>query len=589
MGQTPGKRRPPKNSGPQPGDRLADGQPRRASDGYALLALCVFLLLAVLMVFGQTVNHQFVNFDDDAYLLENEDLPDGLTPKGIAWAFTTFACHNWHPVTWLSYMIDYQLYGLNPSVYHLHNVLLHAATAILLLLVLRRMTGDLWPSAFVAAVFAVHPLRAESVAWAAERKDVLSGLFFMLTLAAYVAYVRRPFSLGRYLLVIGLFALGLMAKPMLVTLPFVLLLLDYWPLERMALRWRLLVEKLPLLALSAASCTITSVAQASVIKQLDAISVSTRISNALVSYAVYVKQLFYPVGLAVGYPHPGNGLPGWQVAGASLLLASVSLGVFAWRRRCPYLLVGWCWYLGMLVPVIGLVQVGFQAMADRYTYLPQIGLLIGLTWAAKQVVQPWPNRVWLCGAAATLILATLMGCATRQTSYWRTAETLWRRTIAATSPNAIAHYNMGDILDKRERPDEAMAEYRKALEIDPNDASSHTNLAIDLAGKGRSDEAIAHFREALKITPDQAEIHYNLSLSLIKKRQFDEAIVHLRKALETLPDFAEAHNSLGLALDRTAHVNDAIVEYHKALEINPNLAEARGNLTKAMKQRERAK
>ena len=376
---------------------LADTHPSTLSfwkrNTYTVAAVCGFLLLAVALVFGQTVRHDFVNYDDNAYVYENPQVAGGLTAHGIAWAFTSFHVSNWHPLTWLSHMLDCQFYGLHAGGHHLTNVLLHAATAILLFLVLRRMTGDLWPSAFVAAVFAIHPLRAESVAWVAERKDVLSGLFFMLTLGAYAGYARRPFSLGRYLTVVLLFALGLMAKPMLVTLPFVLLLLDYWPLGRIGPHRRtgissfrrVVVEKIPLLALTAASCVATVIAQGTAVIAIDVIPLPSRIANALVSYVAYMGQLFYPAGLAVLYPHPEGGLPIWKVAASSLVLAGISAAALVWRRRFPYLFVGWFWYVGMLVPVIGLVQVGLHAMADRYTYLPQIGLCIAVTWGVAQL------------------------------------------------------------------------------------------------------------------------------------------------------------------------------------------------------------
>ena len=359
--------------------------------------------------------------------------------------------------------------------------LLHAVTAIVLFLVLWRMTDELWPSAIVAGLFAIHPLRVESVAWVAERKDVLSGLFFMLTLAAYLGYVRHPFSLARYLAVVLLFALGLMAKPMLVTLPFVLLLLDYWPLGRFGgdcphfrghrdeivvgesgtvpfrasipgaagqlprqrILWRLVVEKLPLLALSAASCIITPLAQGMSVRRIDVLPASSRIANALVSYAAYLTELVYPVGLAVFYPHPGYGLPIWQVAGALLLLVGITVGALACRRRYPYLLVGWLWYLGMLVPVIGLVQVGEQSMADRYTYLPQIGVVVALAWGAKRLFAARPWRAWAWGVALCGRLAVLTGCAWRQTSYWGDSADLWRRALDCTTSNAIAHNGLG--------------------------------------------------------------------------------------------------------------------------------------------------
>jgi type IV pilus biogenesis/stability protein PilW len=559
-----------------------DGAPeaeRRARERFVALAVCGLLLLAVVLVFGQTVEFGFVNYDDNDYVYDNPHLAHGLSAGGIVWALTTNYVYNWHPLTWLSYLADYQLSGLAPWECHLMNVLLHAAAVIVLFLVLRRMTGDLWPSAFVAAVFAIHPLRVESVAWIAERKDVLSGLFFMLTLAAYVGYVRRPFSLARYLAVLALFALGLMAKPMLVTLPFVLLLLDYWPLGRKSLGWwRLVVEKLPLLALSVVSCRVTFVAQTLAIKPLDFIPFSSRIGNALVSYAVYVRQFFYPVGLAVFYPHAVSRLPSWQIAGALLLLAGVSVGAVAWRRKCPYLLVGWCWYLGMLVPAIGLVQVGSQSMADRYTYLPQIGLAIALAWGAKCSLGSWPYRTWLWGILAALAVTVLIGCARWQTSYWRDSETLWTRDLECAPPSEIAYVNLGAALEKQGRLDEAIARYRAALGINPRYTEAYTNLGIALTAEGKEDEAIVEYQKALDISPDYAHARYNLGLAYYNQGRWDDAIAQFRWALRLNPDHADSHNNLGNALTRQGKLDQAIEEYRRAVDVKPNYARAHYNL-----------
>ena len=385
----------------------------------SVLAVCVFLFLAILLVFGQTLRHEFVNYDDIEYVYKNAQVVRGVTAEGIGWAFTHAHAANWHPLTWISHMLDCQLYGLEPWGHHLTSLLLHAATAILLFLVLLRMTGDLWPCAFVAAVFAIHPLRVESVAWVAERKDVLSGFFFVLTIGAYVNSLRRPFSLARYLPVIVLFALGLMSKPMLVTLPVVLLLLDYWPLGRVpdcgnasgsSKPLHLLIEKLPLFALVLLSCGVTLWAQrgAGAMEALKHLPLDWRLGNAAVATVAYLGQLFYPAHLAVYYPHPGFDLPAWKILGASLVLIGVTAGAWVWRRKHPYLLVGWLWYLVMLLPVIGLVQVGNQAMADRYTYLPQIGVAIGLSWGIAQVTRTWTaQRPWIPGLAALLIVPIL--------------------------------------------------------------------------------------------------------------------------------------------------------------------------------------
>ena len=486
----------------------------------------VFLLLAVTLVFGQAIGHDFVSYDDPRYVWENPHVAGGLTREGLAWVFTHSHGFNWHPLTGLSHMLDCQCFGLCAEGHHAVNVLLHAGTVVLLFLVLRQMTrrseraDRFWPSAFVAAVFAVHPLRVESVAWVAERKDVLSGLLFMLTLAAYLGYARHPFSLARYLLVALVFALGLMAKPMLVTVPFVLLLLDYWPLgrwqgsgekgrkgEREEGRRResefslspllpfspdhgytvpallttraLLLEKLPLLALAAAASVATVLAQSEAMKLNTCVSLPWRIGNALVSYVAYLGQLFCPLGLAVFYPHPENHLPVWEVIAAFLVLAGITVGALcSWRR--PYLLVGWLWYLGMMVPTIGLVQVGFQSMADRYTYLPQVGLSVALAWGVAEVARSWSYRRWVCGLGSALVLAGLMACAWLQTSYWRNSETLWTHAVACTAQNAKAHSYLGMALADLGRSDEAIAHFRKALEIKPDEAEASLHLGYVL-------------------------------------------------------------------------------------------------------------
>ena len=577
MGHKPKKIRNPDNrepgrctpAAPGTGDRRSSpkntsplNRETRTHNNYTAAVVCLFLLLAVVLVFGRTVGHEFVNYDDDQYVYENPRVSGGLTVDGIAWAFTAIHSSNWHPLTWLSHMLDCQLYGLHPGGHHLTNVLLHAAVVILLFLVLWRMTGFLWRSAFVAAVFAVHPLRVESVAWIAERKDVLSGLFFMLTMGAYVRYTRRPFSLGRYLTVAVLFGLGLMAKPMLVTLPFVLLLLDYWPLGRMkpaameqtaaggffSFPRRVFVEKLPLLALAAASCAATIFAQSEAVVPVDFIPMSSRIANAFVSYMAYIGKLFYPVGLAVFYPHPMNDLPIWKVVASILALTGISAEAFVWRRRFPYLFVGWFWYVGMMVPVIGLVQVGEHSMADRYTYLPQIGLCLSVTWGVAQLATSRRYRHWVCGVASSLVVLVLMGSGWLQTSYWRDGETLWTHALAGTSNNYYAHISLGKILAWRGETDEAIVHFKKTLEIEPDLAEAHSNLAAALAKIGQIDEAIAHFQKALEIKPDNAEVQNILGTVLADRGQIDEAVAHFKKALEIKPDFDYARHNLDRAL-----------------------------------------
>ena len=608
-------------------DRVAPESVVQVRNLISLAAVCGLLVLAVIAVFGQTVRHDFVNFDDDDYVYENRHVNRGLTGEAVAWAITAYHSDNWHPLTWLSHMLDCQLYGLAPGGHHLTNVILHAAAAVLLLLALRRMTGALWPSAWVAAVFAIHPLRVESVAWVAERKDVLSGLCFMSTLWFYARYVERPASRGRYLLVVASFALGLTAKPMLVTLPFVLLLLDYWPLGRIspfrggrkegeanpprptggpdslsiwaaqrqeALKTplmpggtpiaelsvppvRLVVEKIPLFVLAAASCAITLAAQHDAMRRLEPLSFPWRVANAAVAYVAYLGQMVCPVGLAVLYPRPEGPPPVMHVVAAVAVLLAISTAVFMARRKCPCLVVGWLWYLGTLVPVIGLVQVGAQAMADRYTYLTQIGLYVAIAWGAMLLAGSWPCRRWGFAVISALIVAGLMVCAWQQTRYWRDSETLWTRELACTRENPLAHSNFGVALAGHGRFDEAIAHFRKALELKPDYAIAHNDLGMVLSGRRQVDEAIGHYQKALEIEPDYVEAHNNLGNVLADRGQVDEAIAHYRRALEIRPGDGDVQANLGYALARRGKIDEAIVHFRKALKIKPDDAETRYN------------
>ena len=589
-----------------------------------VLAVCAFLLVAVALVFGQTTTYQFVNFDDGGYVYDNPQISGGFSARAIAWIFTHEHVANWHPVTGLSHLLDCQLFGLNAGAHHFTNVLLHAATAVLLFLVFWRMTGKFWPSALVAALFAVHPLRVESVAWISERKDVLSGLFFVLTLAAYVWYVRGPFLPSRYLLLAVVLALGLMAKPMLVTLPLVLLLLDYWPLGRFAggphgrptissptpqrpahgngeesigkagslalgqfsFPWRLVLEKLPLVLLSVVSCLLTLWAQSSAAALNLGIPLTARITNASVAYVTYLVDLFWPVGLAAYYPAEDN-LPAWKVLGSLSVLLCLSVGALAYRRRYPYLLVGWLWYLGMLVPVSGvLVQAGGHAMADRFTYLPHIGVYFALTWAAVDLCRAWPYRRWLFGAASALVLAILMGGAWRQTCFWCDNGTLWPRALACTGPNCLARNNWGNALIRRGRVKEAMAQYQQALEVNADYSEAHNNLANALSSQGRLDEALAHYRRSLEIQPNYAEAYYNIGNLLAGRGQYDEAIAQFQRAL-AITDYAEAHNNLGNVLSCRGRFDEALAQFQRALEIKPDFPDAHCNLGNALSRRGR--
>ena len=665
MGQRPKKHRSQK---PSPVDRREEtttGAARGPTSSSAAqtrtprsrLAVCGLLLLAVIAVFAQTTRHGFINFDDDDYVYENRHVRDGLTGEGTAWAITAYHSGNWHPLTWLSHELDCQLFGLKSGGHHLTSMLWHAAAAVFLFLALQRMTAALWPSAWVAAVFAIHPLRVESVAWVAERKDVLSAFCFMLTLWFYARYVERPASWGRYFLVLAAFALGLTAKPMLVTLPFVLLLLDYWPLRRMGVgekgrkgereqgrKWAgskqqgfqisdfesqisatpflpfslshlfhgprtflaLVIEKIPMFALAAASCVVTLAAQRDVMRPLDRLDFPCRVANAAVAYVAYVGKMFYPAGLAVFYPLPNSPPPAWEVVAAVTALLAISMVVFLARRNCPYLLFGWLWYLGMLVPVIGLVQVGSQAMADRYTYLAQIGLYTALAWGAADLcrtefipllyllnakrtkVRPTksPDRRWPFAVVSALLVAGLMICGWRQTGDWHDSQRLWTHALACTSQNPIAHNSLGNALSDSGQVDEAIAHYRQALEIESGYAAAHHNLGRALAGRGEMNEAITHYQQALLIKPDYAEAHNNLGYVLASRGEVDEAIVHYRRALAINPDVAEAHNNLGTALagrhpQAGTRIDEAITYYRQALEIRPDFAEAHFNLASA--------
>ncbi len=514
--------------------------------------ICVALAIITFVVFGQTVGHEFIDFDDGGDVYENPVVSRGLTLQGLAWAFS-FHSANWFPLTWLSHMLDCQIYGLRAGGHHLTNVLLHTASVMALFLILRRMTGAIWRSALVAAVFAIHPLRVESVAWVAERKDVLSGLFFMLTMGAYVRYAEEfKVQSSKFKVSYGLsllfFALGLMCKPMLVTLPVVLLLLDYWPLKRPIPAKRLLLEKLPFLALAAVACAVTFLAQHEAIQSNAAITLENRLGNALASCVIYLRQMVWPTGLALLYPFPSNGLPPWEVALSGLLVVLVSALAWRGRRTQPWLLMGWLWYLVMLAPVIGVIQVGGQAHADRYTYLPQIGIYVALTWWVAQ----WRMSSVARGGLMAGTLGILMVCAWRQTRYWRNSETLWTRTLACTKENVIAHGNLGVVFREQGKVDAAIDQFRAALRINPNDADSHNNLGTVLRQKGKIEEAMAEYQLALRLKPNLAEAHYNLGIALLQKGRAAEAMGQYQEALRIDPANRKIQNNLAWLLATSA-------------------------------------
>jgi Tfp pilus assembly protein PilF len=569
----------------------AGEMPEVADSRWLVPGVCIFLAVITFAVFGQTLRHEFVNYDDDFYAYDNSAIKSGLTLKSISWAFTFRYPYYWQPLGLLSHMLDCQLYGLAPAGHHLTNVLLHATVAIFLFLVLRQMTGALWRSAFVAAVFAIHPLRVESVAWVAERKDMLHGVFFMLTIGAYIRYVRHSWSWARYLAVVLLFALGLMSKPTLMTLPFVLLLLDYWPLKRFvpfsapgdvsetkSAGWRsyrpvlirMIVEKLPLFMLSACSCVQAAIGNSLAFESNKSLPIILQISNAMVSYVAYIWQMICPVGLAVLYPFPVEGLPFWEVIGSVVVLGFISTVLFSLRQRHPCFLVGWLWYLGMLAPMIGFIQAGAQAHADRYTYLPQIGLYLLLTWAAADLCAGWRHRRVVLGGGATVILVALIFCARGQTSYWRNSESLWTHTLACTSGNYVADYNLGSALFQKGRVDEAITYYQKALHIKPDCSEAHNNLGEALYQKGKVDEAIVHFQKALENQPDNAEAHNNLAWLLAtspdaRVRDGVQAVKYAGRACElTHYGVTTLVGTLAAAYAEAGRYDDAIVTAQKA-------------------------
>jgi len=532
-------------------------EPPEAESGSAApaqtLAICVLLVALVVAIYGQTVTFDFVLYDDPDYVTRNPDVQGGVSAKSVGWALTAMHASNWHPLTWLSHMLDYQLFGANPAGHHLTNVLLHSVNTLLLFVLFRRMTAETWPSAFVAALFAVHPLHVESVAWVAERKDVLSTMFFLLAVLAYVGFVHKG-GVARYAGVAVLFALGLMAKPMVVTLPLVLLLLDYWPLRRERSWVGLVVEKLPLCVFAAASAVMTMIAQrvGGSMESTDLVPLYLRVVNATVSYARYVGKILWPTDLAVLYPHPNlaGGTPwaAWQLAAAGSLLVVITVLVVAASARRRYLAVGWFFFLITLLPVIGLVQVGQQAIADRYTYVPSIGLFVIIAWGLRDCVRslgwkPEAKRAVIAIVASASILVGA-GASWAQVHHWRNSLTLFERTLELTAPTPIMLSNLGVVLAESGRLDEAIDCHRRALEISPDYGRAHNNLGIALQLSGRLDVAVQHYRRALEINPNSAPTHNNLGTALRNLGRRDEAIEHYRRALEIDPGLERTRQRL---------------------------------------------
>ena len=514
------------------------------------------LTAVTLAVFSQVWNFDFIIYDDPAYVTANPQVKAGLSAKNFVWALTTSHTHNWHPLTWLSLMLDCSLFGPDPGWLHLTNLLLHTANTILLFVVLFRMTKALWPSAFVAAVFALHPLHIQSVAWIAERKDVLSTLFWLLTMLFYIRYAEQPRP-GRYLLTLVVFALGLMAKPMLVSLPFILLLLDYWPLNRFGNSKRsilnLLLEKIPLVVLSAVSCVITFIIQqqSGAVKGVVQFPFAVRIANALVSYVQYLAKMFWPADLSVFYPHPGRLLHPSEAMFCALLLVAVTVLAIRLARTHGYLFVGWAWYIGTLIPVIGLVQVGEQAMADRYTYVPLIGLFIIIGWGLPDLLAGYAFRETLLSIAAAVVLLAMAGSTYLQLCYWQNSVTIFEHAVEATPNNRFAHANLGAELLLQNKLDHAIEHFEKVLIIDPLDAMSHLNIGVALFRIGRTDEAVSHFNEALRIEPEFVEAHVNLGIALTKQGRTQQAIEHYTEALRIDPSCTNAFDLRNRMLQQT--------------------------------------
>lgn len=569
---------------------IVRGQPIGVPTQALLWAAAAIAAMAI-VVYWPVHNHPFIGFDDPGYVTENPRVKDGLTLKSVRWALTTNYFANWHPLTWIAHMTDVQLFGLNAGAHHLVNLAFHVANSVLVLFVFWKMTGAVWRSALVAALFAVHPLHVESVAWVAERKDMLSTFFWLLATWAYVAYVNRPPPRkGRYVLVIVLFALGLTAKPMLVTFPCVLLLLDVWPLRRAELGasppavWlRLLYEKAPFFALAAASSVVTFLAQraAGAVESLNRLPLSVRGANAIVSYWNYVAKLVWPGGMGLLYPYPKT-LPLTTVLTALLALTVISAIAVLTARKRPYVLVGWLWFVGTLVPVIGIIQVGKQPMADRYSYLPSIGLFVVVAWGAWELLERVKIGMALGWVVSTAAIALYAFLARQQVNQWKSGVTLWEHTISVTGDNYLAQNNLGWDLFRENRSAEAIPHYLAALREVPKFAGAQTNLAIALSAVGRYDEAIPAYEEALRLEPRGYVIHGNLAFAYLHVGRIDDAVHRFKEAIKLKPDYVEALNGLGMTYARQGDMDAAIRQYNEALGYFSKFPEAHNNLGAAL-------
>ncbi len=544
------------------------------------ISICLLIIIITLCIYAQVRHFDFVGFDDNEYVYENIHVKTGLSSKNIGWALTAFYSNNWHPLTWISHMLDCQLFGLHPGAHHLINLFFHIINSLLLFFIFSKMTGDLWKSGFIAMVFAVHPLHVESVVWIAERKDVLSAFFWLLTMGCYYHYAKRPGPLT-YAMVLLFFILGLLSKPMIITLPFVLLLLDYWPLQRfqnhietdgnIGKKWVYLVlEKIPFFLLVPVSGLLTFYAQhhGGVVKSLEAFPLNVRIANAIVSYAAYIGKMIYPVKMAFLYPH--HGMPSlWNILVALVLLAAMSIASMKYYKKYPYLIVGWLWYLGTLVPVIGIVQVGMQSMADRYTYIPSIGLTIMMAWGVPDIMTQWRHKkIWL-GATTATAMAIFAVISWKQAGYWKNTRSMLEHTIQVTSNNYIALDNMAVEFLRKGQIDQAVDYHLRSQKIYPHNPYSHFSLGVAYFMQGKNQEAIQQYQEAIKLAPEYYQAYTNLGAAHFTIGNMQEAIANYLKAIKINPAYIDAYVNLGLAYDKSGQFDDAIVYYQKALHLDP--------------------
>lgn len=554
----------------------------RFSQKHILIIICAALVIATLVAYEPIRHNGFVNYDDNGYITENRNVTGGITHDSVILAFTKLYAANWHPLTWFSHMLDYQLFGLNPPGHHSVSVLIHIVNALLLFWILNSISSSLWASAFVAAVFALHPLQVESVAWAAERKTVLSGLFWLLTMAAYIHYARKP-GFGRYMLLLFVFGLCIMTKPVVVTLPLVLLLLDYWPLER--IRWgqigRLILEKIPLLVMSAVLSVITIIAQKSgkAVISLDIIPLDTRIANVFSSYIKYIGKLLWPSGLAVFYPSSYPAIPKTTTAVYILLFILISaISIYIGRRR-KYMAVGWLWFVGTLVPMIGLVQAGYQVMANRYMYLSMLGLLIIIAMAGKELIAKYPRLKTIAAITGVISLSCLLVLTRMQVRHWQNSLTLFEYALKTTKNNPVIETYYGCALFyEAGQLDEAEKHLSNAVRISPTFAKAISNLGRVYIKQGKTNEAISCFTNLLRQNENSADGHYDLALSLGMQKKYDEAIKHLARTLEIEPNYPDADNKMGIALLATGKPDDSIRYFNEALRINKDKSEVYGNL-----------